>query len=439
METTETDVLDASAPPRGLMPRLSVICPPNPELVGVGQTLVAGTHAVVGRAGTFLPGVFDVKRVSRQHAELRSRKEGLTVVDLGSRNGTRVNGELVEEARLADGDFLALGPVILLAHMAPIVYPEPNHPTLWGGSWALAQLLDKLAIVALEEHHVALVGETGVGKELVARAIHERSGRRGRFVAVNCAALQDGVLASELFGYEKGAFSGADTARRGLVEAAAGGTLFLDEIAASSPTLQGTLLRLLDDKEFRPVGSQRARRADVRFVSAMQSGDPQEDQLRSDLIFRLSRRRLEVPALRDRPEDIAYLAQRFAADVHGAAVALGRNLAMDLVSRRWPGNVRQLRAVVEELALTHPPVDGALEAPPGTLPAESPEARMATELPPQKKRTKRPSRAELEATLREHQGRIAEVARHYGVYRKSLYRWLDTYAIDVEAFRAESE
>jgi two-component system response regulator HydG len=230
--------------------------------------------------------------------------------------------------------------------------------SLLGDSPAMQPVFEQITAVAGSDATVLLVGESGTGKELAARAIHWNGARRaGPFVAVNCAAIPDTLLESELFGHEKGAFTGAQRKRRGLFTEASGGTLFLDEIADMSLALQAKLLRALQDKAVRPVGGNEEMRLDVRVVSAT-NRDVQalvrEGTFREDLYYRLAVIPIRLPSLRERADDIALLAQHF---LERAAGTLGRRFegfAEDalawLIKQPWPGNVRQLENVVERAA-----------------------------------------------------------------------------------------
>ncbi len=230
--------------------------------------------------------------------------------------------------------------------------------TLLGRSRVMQPVFEQIAAVARSEAAVLLVGESGTGKELAARAIHWNGARRAApFVAVNCAAIPDTLLESELFGHEKGAFTGAQRKRRGLFVEAGGGTLFLDEIADMSLALQAKVLRALQDKTVRPVGGNEEMRLDVRVVSASNRDRPtlvREGTFREDLYYRLAVIPIRLPSLRERGDDIPLLAQHF---LERAAGTLGKRfdgfsedaLAW-LAKQRWPGNVRQLENVVERAA-----------------------------------------------------------------------------------------
>ena len=233
-----------------------------------------------------------------------------------------------------------------------------SFDNILGRSKAMRAVFDQIGAVAETDTTVLLLGESGSGKELVARAIHWRSGRRqGPFVAVNCAAIPEALLESELFGHERGAFTGADRKRRGLFAEAQGGTLFLDEIAEMPAPLQVKLLRALQDRTIRPVGGNEEIRIDLRVISATNRDLPafvRQNRFREDLYYRLAVIPIRIPSLRERPEDIPLLAEHF---LRRAGAALGKTLeGFDedalkwLLHHRWPGNVRELENVIERAA-----------------------------------------------------------------------------------------
>jgi DNA-binding NtrC family response regulator len=246
---------------------------------------------------------------------------------------------------------------------------QRRAPALLGVSSAIRELSNRIRQVARSEGAVLILGETGTGKELAARAIHENSGRLGAFVAVNCGALPETLLESELFGHARGAFTGADRAKTGLFEEADGGTLFLDEIGDMPAAFQVRLLRALESGEVRAVGSTQSRLVDVRIVSATHrdlESLVRKGVFREDLLFRLNTFTLYVPPLRRRPVDIPFLAQHFAEEFgaqHARRITLDDSF-LDALSREpLPGNVRELRNAVERaIALATPgePVSGEL-------------------------------------------------------------------------------
>jgi two-component system response regulator HydG len=238
---------------------------------------------------------------------------------------------------------------------------ELGRRHLWvrGPDPAMARIAETVERIAPSTATVLLLGETGTGKEVIARAIHLQSTRREQpFVAVNCAVLKGELLESELFGHEKGAFTGADRARPGRVEAARGGTLFLDEIGELPPNLQAKLLRLLQEKEYERLGSDRTQRADIRLVAATNRDLPaaiQTGAFREDLYYRLKVISIRIPPLRERPSDILVLAEwllgQHAAESARSPPRLSEEVKQALLRYAWPGNVRELSNVMERCVL----------------------------------------------------------------------------------------
>ena len=321
--------------------------------------------------------------VSRVHARLHF---GDTVVieDAGSSNGTRVGAVELragQQCPLAPGQVAELGFALVTIDAnaaapstdagrcaatrhadAPAVLTEPTEAgasrivVLDDAMIVLHRLIDR---VAGGDISVLLTGETGAGKEIAAEQIHVRSPRRDhRFLRLNCAALVEPLAESELFGHEKGAFTGASRAKPGLLEEAAGGTVFLDEIGEMPLALQAKLLRVLDERRVWPVGSLKPRPIDVRFVAATNrvlEDEIERGRFRQDLYFRLCGVMLHVPPLRERPREIAALAAAFASRAAAAMGLPGLRIGADarsaLAAHPWPGNVRELKNVVERAAL----------------------------------------------------------------------------------------
>jgi DNA-binding NtrC family response regulator len=290
------------------------------------------------------------------------------------RLGTRLLGAFcarwpVDRTPPADaGDILELAAAVvapriegLLSAAREVAVASTSIPELVGSSPAIDDVRKAVARAANAPFAVLIEGESGVGKELVARAIHSLSPRRERrFCDLNCAALPDELLESELFGHARGAFTGALTDRAGLVEEADGGTLFLDEVADLSPRAQAKLLRVLQQQEVRRVGESFSRKVDVRIVSAANRdmrAEAEGRRFRQDLLYRLDVIRIRVPPLRERPEDIPALAQHFwkiAAARVGTHAALAHNTVTALSRYSWPGNVRELQNVMSALAVAAP-------------------------------------------------------------------------------------
>jgi transcriptional regulator with PAS, ATPase and Fis domain len=299
--------------------------------------------------------------------------------------------------------------------------------------------------IAESELSVMLLGESGTGKEVAARELHRLSGRRGEFRAVNCAAIPQNLLESELFGYKRGAFSGAERDKIGLVRAAHQGTLLLDEIGDMPLEAQAKLLRVLQSKELYPIGATSPEGVDVRFVCATHrdlSKLQQEGRFRTDLFARLNEYQLRLPPLRERKEDLFMLLRAFLARYGRAELRASFRFMTALIHYDWPYNVRELEACVKR-ALTL--ADGAeLDAPllPDHVRNEmtdygKPLPKMATqdgegaEL-----RTAAPSELELRRLLETHSGNVAAVGRVLGKARMQIHRWIVRYGIDLGDYRA---
>jgi DNA-binding NtrC family response regulator len=287
---------------------------------------------------------------------------------------------------------------------------------------------------ALAQGTVLLTGETGTGKELVARAIHAASPRAARpFVALNCAAVSDSLLENELFGHARGAFTGAESARAGLIEHASGGTLLLDEIATMAAPLQAKLLRALESGEVRRIGENEARTVDVRFIAAT-NADLQaavdSGVFRRDLFYRLNVHRIHLPPLRERPGDVERLIHHFLKRYGAPAGVTGCSAAAHdaLVAYEYPGNVRQLQHVVQRaVAIARGPV---IER--DDLPEEILASRMPADAPAEGTVAAARDRAEREmilATLARHHGEISAAARELQVSRTTLWRLMKKHQI----------
>ena len=328
--------------------------------------------------------------------------------------------------------------------------PASDLARLMGPGQAVRRLQEQVRQVAATNFTVFVHGETGAGKELVCRAIHDSSPRSAQpYVALDCGAIPETLLESELFGYEKGAFSGADRRKEGRFRLADGGTVFLDEIANLPLGLQAKLLRVLQERQLQPLGGGQPQALDVRVVAASNQdleSEARAGRFRQDLFFRLSEFRISLPALRERPEDIPYLAQRF---LEEAAVELrlpvGEILpgALALLkSHPWPGNVRQLRNVVRQAVLQC----GGLSLAPETLkpllgagpdlPADGPSAPTAGASLREigEAALAGAERGAIRAALRDSAGNILQAARALRTDNKTLHTKLKKYGIRAKDF-----
>ena len=301
-------------------------------------------------------------RVSARHLGVRGQASRFVVRDLGSTNGTWYEGSRITGVTVPAGTTLLVGRSAL--RIEPEAQPLDLPPSqarrfgeLVGDSLAIREVFAVLERVAESDAIVLVEGETGTGKELVARAIHEASRRRrGPFVAVDCGALPEGLLESELFGHVRGAFTGAAQPRSGMLVRADGGTLFLDELGRIPPTVQARLLRVLEERVVRPLGGDTERAVDVRVVAASRDDVDAEvaaGRFRPDLLYRLAVVRVGLPPLRTRREDLAILVRELLRR-RGLADEVPGGPGFDrLVAHGWPGNVRELRNVIDRaIALT---------------------------------------------------------------------------------------
>lgn len=370
-------------------------------------------------------------RVSGEHLEVRADGTGFVVRDLESRNGTLYEGSKLREVRAPPGATFKLGRSFL--RIQPEGQPWEVAPSqarrfgeLVGESLGMRELFAVLERVAPSDATVLLQGETGTGKELAARSIHESSARRkGPFVAVDCGALPEGLVESELFGHVKGAFTGALAARSGAFVRANGGTLFLDELAGIPPPVQARLLRVLEERKVRPVGGDAEQRVDVRVVAASRedlSLAVAEGSFRSDLYYRLAVVPLVLPPLRQRREDLSLLISEILRR-RGFEQSPVRGPALELLSgHSWPGNVRELRNVLERALALAPSARSFEELRPSLQPVGSgPELPLRTDLPFSEAKQSVIDHFErhyLRDVLARAHGNLSEAARQAGVDRK---------------------
>jgi len=318
------------------------------------QPIEIGEFLTLGRENTNQVEVTD-PFVSSRHARIERKASGYLLRDLRSRNGTYLNGNQVSEAILNPGDKIRLGErEYLFQEELP---SHSQNPLLRSKNLTWAQQLESLPVFARTTLPVLLTGSSGTGKEVVAKLIHECSVRSaGPFVSVNCSALSESLVESELFGHVKGSFTGATHDRKGAFESARGGTLFLDEIGDLPLALQPKLLRALENREIRPVGSDRTIATDVRIVAATHkdlNNKIRTGEFRSDLFFRLHVIKMKIPDLKDRMEDFDDILLSFGREMK---VAFSFDAIQELKKHNWPGNIRELKNTVARASALFPGV-----------------------------------------------------------------------------------
>ncbi len=422
-----------------LKPALVLAFPHDGRRSTQSRTIPRG-GVLLGRGAAVFDVPFDDPAMSLQHAEVGLDSGVAVVRDLGSAAGTGLNGEPLHGTHeLVQGDVLRMGDTLLVyARVAGADEGEAGagpEPELTGTSPSVAAIRRSIEAVAPHRRTVIITGETGTGKEIVARQIHRRSGRPGPFVAVSCGAFTEGLLASELFGHVRGAFTGAVQDQQGLFRSARGGTLLLDDVAEIPLALQPTLLRVLETWQVRPVGSTRDVDVDVRVVATTNRellAMVQEGLFRSDLYARLAQWAIRLPPLRERREDIPALTSALLGRCDASGRLLTPDLQEALLVHDWPMNVRWLLNVLSVAAIVTP--NGAL--------ALGDEVRSALRNdPPESAGAHREAqvldKAGLEELLGRFQGRVAEMARHLGITRPKLYRLLWAEGLEPAQFRGQ--
>ena len=394
--------------------------------------------------------------VSRYHCELTWTPDGPRVRDLDSRNGTILDGVRVHDAVPRQGSLLRLGDTVVRFEVqdGDTVLPVSPHERfghLVGRSVAMRMVFAALERAAASAATVLIEGETGTGKEATVRSIHEASARRaGPYIIVDCGAIPSHLLESELFGHEKGAFTGATERRIGAFEAADGGTLFLDEIGELPLELQPKLLRALESRQVRRVGASQHRTVDFRVVSATNRDLRQEvnaGRFRADLYFRLGVVRIRIPPLRERPEDVAVLAQHILARIDAPAEDKAPFAAPAFVARlaaaAWTGNVRELRNYLEQCVVLRQavPVDDGDSGPQAGATTGEPQAGATTGEPRSPVDVRKPyaeerrraldafERSYVEGALRAHGDNVSRAARAAGMGRVYFYELLRKHGI----------
>jgi transcriptional regulator with PAS, ATPase and Fis domain len=402
-----------------------------------GEQAVVGSHEAADLR-------LEDRAVSRFHCEIRLGEDSVRLRDLGSSNGTRIAGVAVVDGFLTPGATFAIGRSEIRFELSEgrVDVPlsrEERFGRLVGASPAMRALFEVLERAAPSEATVLLQGESGTGKEIAAESIHMRSPRAGGpLIVVDCAALAPTLLESELFGHERGSFTGATSTRIGAAESATGGTLFLDEIGELPLDLQPKLLRLLERREVKRLGETRYRSVDVRVLAATNRNLKtlvNERRFRSDLYYRLAVVPVVIPPLRERVEDLPLLVEDLLRDLGlanrpDAAPLRQPEYLAELARHGWPGNIRELRHYIEHSILfSEPPaLPAEIETGEGGKPAAADDgAPVEDDLPFRTARDRALAAFErryLAATLERHGGNVTAAARSSGVDRAHFYRLL---------------
>ena len=433
-------------PEAALVPRVRTRLQRTPEVHwtdagGVHCLALSGPPKTLGSAGTVDIVVRD-PGVSRLHAELELRPDGVWVKDLGSRNGTYLRDLKIHSARWPDEAPLRVGGTLLSLNTpsqptAVPLWPQTRFGRLLGRSDAMRELFGVLHRVATAADAAVLIqGETGTGKELVAQAIHDSSPRAEKpFIVIDCAALTESLVESELFGHVAGAFTGAHKTRLGALEQAEGGTVFLDEVGELPLSLQPKLLRVIETRTLRPLGDAREHAVDVRFLSATHRDLRtlvNAGTFREDLYFRLAGLPIVVPPLRERRADIAMLVRHFVPD--GTDVPFTDAELEELSGRSWLGNVRELRNHVERVLTLGTAAAGSAAGRGGApaVPGGSGDLTRILELPFKDAREAWNSlleRTYVQKLLADHGRSVSTAAQSAGVDRTYLYRLIQKHGL----------
>ncbi|HUH03560.1 MAG TPA: sigma 54-interacting transcriptional regulator [Kofleriaceae bacterium] len=378
--------------------------------------------------------VLDDPHVSRYHVRLTLTARGVRVEDLQSRNGTHINGVRVEDVVLEDAAVLTLGLTNVRLELGQIAERRAFGNAI-GSSPAMQAVFSVLHKLAPSEVSLLLTGETGTGKDVLARAIHEGSPRKGKpFAVFDCGAVAANLIESDLFGHDKGAFTGATGTREGVFERGNGGTVFLDEIGELPLELQPRLLRVIEQRQVTRVGGQETRHVDIRLVAATNrdlEAEVEAGRFRQDLFFRLAAAVVSIPPLRERLDDLPALVQVMLADL-GTNLNVSSGVLAALAAYDWPGNVRELRNVIDSAVAL---ADGPTLEPrhllffrlQGRTNARGARAETLDRLPLGGRALEMLERVAIKQTLEQTGGNKAQAARMLGIASSTLYEKLKKY------------
>ena len=391
-----------------------------------GLKLELPTHSLIIGSSPNCDVVLHDRTVSSRHAEIQFTTRGYFVRDLGSTNGVLCGTQLTDRAPICDGMRMTLGDSVLVVHALGKKLSLPLSRSGHFGELVAHSVKMRACVAMLEQFAdsnvpVLIEGETGSGKELIASVLHRASERKGGpFVTFDCAATIPGLIADELFGHEKGAFTGALKAREGLVEEADGGTLFLDEIGELPLELQPLLLGVLERKRSRRVGGKADLHHDLRVIAATNRNLAEEvraRRFREDLYFRIAVGRLRVPPLRERAEDLPILADQFARE---AGFSLSPETLAPLRAYEWPGNVRELRNTVTRMSVQSDAAEVMSDAPHRSPVLFDERGRLRQWLEARSIATANAEREYVKEILAQFHGNLSHAAEAAGITRPSL-------------------
>ncbi len=381
-------------------------------------------------------------QIADRHARLEVKTDQLLIKDLRAENGTKVNGAQIIEAILKDGDVITISNFEFVVHDLSLEkndFPLKSRFEFWN------EQLQTLSSVARTKHPVLLLGPSGSGKDIIAQALHQSSPQnKAQFMSVNCSALTETLVESELFGHIKGSFTGAIADRKGAFESARSGTLFLDEIGDLTYGLQAKLLRALENNEIRPVGSDRTIKTDVRVIAATHQNLYQkirEGSFRSDLFYRLNVITVEVPSLKERIEDFDDIIYQFSRQMK---VRFSHNAIQLLKKHEWHGNIRELKNIVARASALYPKlyieekhVDVLLNKKERLAHAPTGTAFAGANDPQQLSVIKEIEKQMILKRLAVNLGNQKRTAVDLGMPKSTLHDRIKNYNISVENFRTE--
>lgn len=439
METQKINLENSPLPTGGYLVLISSAKTPTSAR---SMTVPLTDFLVVGRAPDCHISLDDTF-VSSRHFRIEKKSGTYSLRDLHSRNGTYLNDSRISEATLSFNDLIRVGETTFIFSEKPTTpYDLSSKSERWN------EQLKRLPSFASTQFPVLITGPSGSGKEILARAIHENSSRsKGPFVSINCSALSESLIESELFGHVRGSFTGATHDRRGAFESARGGTLFLDEIGDLPLSLQPKLLRALENNEIRPVGSDRAIETDTRIVTATHKNLSTQVRLgafREDLFFRLNVCQLQPPSLVDRMEDFNDLIYQFAKQYR---VRFSFTAIENLKKHSWPGNIRELKNLVARASAYYPgkhiqpeDIDSILDtSTSAAAPLAQPVDLRSTQPGTNGSIIKEIEREMIVRRLIANKGNQRRTAQELGIPKSTLHDRIKTYSIDLERIATGEE